>query len=70
MKNCCECGKELKFWEGYHHLTLGKNEYVCWNCCKTLEENMENYRNFISPYINFFKQGEHKKNLNNSNIKL
>jgi hypothetical protein len=59
MKRCCECGKELKFWEGYRHPVLGKKELVCWNCFKSVEKSLENYHNFISDY---FKQGERNKN--------
>ena len=47
MTKCFECGKKLKFWEGYHHPELGKKELVCWNCYETLEKSMEKYRNFI-----------------------
>jgi len=66
MKKCCECGKELKFWEGYCHPALGKKEIVCWNCHEAVEESMENYRNFI---LSDFEKQDQKKNEVISNIK-
>ena len=66
MRKCCECGKQLKFWEGYLHPAGGKKEIICWNCFENIEESMENYRNFISSY---FKQEEQNSKLNNSDIK-
>ena len=47
MKKCYECGKELKFWEGYRHPALGKKELVCSNCFDSVEESMEKYRKFL-----------------------
>jgi hypothetical protein len=67
MNTCYECGKELKFWEGYRHPGLGKKKLVCSKCFDTLEESIENYSKFISGY---FKQEEQISDLNNSNIKL
>ena len=67
MKKCYECGKELKFWEGYYHPALGKEELVCSECFNILVESMGKYRNFI---IGEFKQDEQTSNIINSNIKL
>jgi len=53
MKKCYECGKELKFWEGYYHPSLGKKELVCSKCFDNVEESMDKYRNFI---LSGFKQ--------------
>jgi hypothetical protein len=47
MKRCYECGKELKFWQGYRHPAFGKKELVCSKCFDVLEESMEKYRDFI-----------------------
>ena len=67
MKKCFECGKELKFWEGYRHPAFGKKELVCSKCFNFIEESMEKYRNFI---LNQFKQDEEKYIFRNSVIKL
>ena len=67
MKKCYECGKELKFWEGYRHPALGKNGLVCSECFDFIEESMEQYRNFV---LRQFKQDEEKHVFNNSIIKL
>lgn len=32
MKSCSECGKKLRFWEGYIHPIQGRNYLVCSNC--------------------------------------
>jgi hypothetical protein len=67
MKKCYECGKELKFWEGYYHPVLGKKELVCSTCFDIVDESMEKYCNFI---LSEFKQDEQERNVINSNIKL
>ena len=67
MKKCYECGKELKFWEGYYHPVLGKKELVCSSCFDIVDESIENYHNFI---LSEFKQDEQERNVVNSNIKL
>jgi hypothetical protein len=66
MKRCCECGKELKFWEGYRHPTLGKKELVCSECFDILEESLAKYRDFILKEL---KQGREIKIDNNSIVK-
>jgi len=50
MNKCYECGKELSFWESYHHLALGKKELICSECYDVLEENMEEYRDYLLNY--------------------
>ncbi len=67
MKKCYECGKELKFWEGYHHPTLGLKTLVCSKCFIKVEKSMEKYRNFI---ISELIQEELKSNKNILDIKL
>jgi hypothetical protein len=67
MKKCYECGKELKFWEGYRHPLYRKKELVCSECFDFLEKSMEQYRNFI---LSLFKQDEEKHVFNNLIIKL
>jgi len=67
MLKCYECGKELRFWEGYHHPTLGFNIVVCGKCFEILEESMEKYRKFI---INEFKNERQSKIIGTEDIKL
>jgi hypothetical protein len=67
MKKCYECGRELKFWQGYYHPVLGKTELVCSECFDSIEESMDNYRNSI---LNQLKQNKEKHVFNNSIIKL
>ncbi len=62
MKKCFECGKELKFWEGYHHPVLGQKELVCWKCFEKVESSVEEYRRFI---LDSFKREEQKVALEN-----
>jgi len=47
MKICCECGKQLHFWQTYYHPILGKKNYVCCNCFTKLDDSMKKYREFI-----------------------
>jgi len=68
MKKCFECGKELKFWEGYFHPVLGQKELVCWKCFETVESSVEAYRIFV---LDSFKREEQKlvvKNIKNKSI--
>ena len=64
---CSKRSKELKFWQGHYHPTLGKTEVVCSECFDFVEESMKKYRNFI---LSQFKQDEEKHVFNNSIIKL
>ena len=54
MKNCVECGKKLRIIEGYRHPTMEKDNLVCGKCFDTVFESVEKYREFISPYVDFF----------------
>ena len=65
MKKCYECGKELKFWEGYYHPTIGKKEFICSDCFDFVEESMESYSNFILSHV---KQYEERHFVSNSII--
>jgi len=65
MKKCYECGKELKFWEGYHHPTLGRKTLVCSKCFESVARSMDKYCNFILKEL---KQEELKSNVNISDI--
>ena len=56
MKKCMECGKKLGIIEGYRHPTKGKDHLICSNCFDTVSASIENYREFISPYIGFFNK--------------
>lgn len=67
MKKCYECGKELKFWQGYRHPVLGKNILICRKCLDDTEESIVKFRNFI---LKQFKKDKKKHIFNNSIIKL
>jgi recombinational DNA repair protein (RecF pathway) len=62
MKHCYECGKSLKFWEGYYHPTMGKNRFICWNCFQKIDQSIEQYRDFI---LTEFNQKEPKTHIEN-----
>jgi len=51
-----ECGKKLGITEGYYHPTMGKEYFLCSKCFDAVFESVENYREFISPYIGFFNR--------------
>ncbi len=63
MKACVECGKTLGIMEGYRHPTMGKNNLVCSHCFDTVFESVEKYREFITPYVDFFNK---KSSITNS----
>ena len=54
MKTCVECGKKLGIIGGYRHPSMGKEYPVCGTCFDTVIESVENYRQFIAPYVDFF----------------
>jgi len=56
MKECVECGKNLGIMEGYRHPTLGKDNLLCSNCFDIVFESVEKYREFVTPYIDFFNK--------------
>jgi hypothetical protein len=47
MVDCGECGKRLRFFEGYYHPTLGKKSLVCGPCFDKLDESVVQWRDFI-----------------------
>jgi hypothetical protein len=55
MVNCMECGRKLGFVEGYRHPTMGKQYLLCSDCYDSVCESLEQWRGFVSPYDNFFK---------------
>jgi hypothetical protein len=56
MKECMECGRNLGIMEGYRHPTLGKDNLLCSHCFDTVFEDVEKYREFVTPYIGFFNK--------------
>jgi len=47
MRNCCECGKKLRFFQGYKHPVLGKKNLVCFDCFNYINKSMEFYKNCL-----------------------
>jgi hypothetical protein len=47
MNICVECGKELSFFKGYYHPTLGKKSLVCGSCVLRVEESVRRWREFV-----------------------
>jgi hypothetical protein len=47
MVECVECGKRLRFFEGYSHPTLGKKSIVCGPCFLRVEKSVAQWREFI-----------------------
>jgi len=47
MKECEECGKKLRTFEGYQHPTLGKKHLVCSPCFEQVEESVAKWREFV-----------------------
>lgn len=56
MSNCNECGKKLRFWEGYKHPILGKKYFVCRDCFERLYKSLEFYNECL-----FIGRQNHKK---------
>jgi hypothetical protein len=54
MGKCEECGKTLGIFEGYRHPTLGKSHLLCSPCFNQVSESVEKWKEFISPYADFF----------------
>ena len=48
MKYCCECGKELQFYEGYIHPIHGKKNLVCYKCFNYITVSLDFYQNCLS----------------------
>lgn len=47
MVACVECGKRLRFFEGYCHPTLGKKSLVCGSCLIEVEESVARWQDFL-----------------------
>ena len=47
MKKCEECGKGLKFIEGYRHPTLGKKHLLCSPCFDQVSESVARWSEFV-----------------------
>jgi hypothetical protein len=54
MEKCHECGKKQGFMGGYRHPTLGKKYHLCSSCFDKIYQSVENYREFVTPYVNYF----------------
>jgi len=67
MAICNECGKKLALFEGYKHPTLGKESTVCGCCFDQVQESVKQWQEFISPYMDFFKD-ETAKNQTNGKV--
>lgn len=63
MKKCEECGKKLGFFEGYRHLTLGKDFLLCSGCFDKVDESVAKWRKFVLSYAEFFNNGSFKDSL-------
>ena len=57
MKRCEECGKELKFYEGYRHPILGKKFLLCSPCFDVVYEDLALWKEFVINHIDLFKNG-------------
>jgi hypothetical protein len=66
MKECYECGKELRFWESYRHPILGREAIICSKCFVSVEKSRKKYCNFILKEL---KQQELKSSENILNLK-
>jgi len=56
MKNCSECGKKLRFFEGYIHPILGKKYLICKKCLDFINRSMGFYKKCL-----FEGRQNHKK---------
>ena len=83
MENCSECGKKLRFLEGYRHPILGKEYLLCSNCYDLIAEGLEFYKKclfkgrenhkkecyFWDSEKNKCRNEEYFKNINKKNIR-
>jgi len=44
MGNCSECGKKLRFWQGYTHPIKGEKYLICNNCFDYINESREFFK--------------------------
>ena len=56
MGNCSECGKKLRFREGYRHPVLGEKYLVCSDCFDVIDKSIEFYNKCL-----FEGRQKHKK---------
>ena len=62
MTKCVECGRKLGITEGYRHPTMGKKQLLCSTCFDRVMESTEHWREFITPYNNFFRPKHNVEN--------
>jgi hypothetical protein len=46
-RKCVECGKDLRFFEGYRHPTLGVHYLLCQGCFEKVEGSVERWGRFV-----------------------
>lgn len=46
-RTCIECGKNLSFFEGYRHPTLGIKYLICRECFEKVELSVERWGRFV-----------------------
>jgi hypothetical protein len=63
MVECNECGKRLGFVDSYRHPVKGKQYPVCNSCFDSVNESVNQWREFISPYQNYFNNNTPKNNV-------
>jgi DNA-binding Lrp family transcriptional regulator len=51
-KSCTECGRKLRFFEGYAHPALGKKKCVCKPCWEKLKTSQTQYSQFLFHALN------------------
>ncbi|MCK4901828.1 MAG: hypothetical protein KAS76_00610 [Thermoplasmatales archaeon] len=55
MTNCVECGQKLGLFGGFRHPTMGRQHLVCSHCYDNVNESVTQWREFILPYANYFR---------------
>ena len=70
MIECNECGKKLGVLEGYRHPALGKKHLLCSVCFDQVSESVENWREFVLPYVGFFNNGSSNNGSSNNGSQL
>jgi len=46
-RKCIECGKDLSFFEGYRHPTMGIHYLICRECFEKVENSVERWGRFV-----------------------
>jgi hypothetical protein len=70
MKRCKECRKKLGIIEGYRHPVLGKDSLLCGDCFDIVYESVDNWREAILPYVDFFKNNSLNKESKTDKINI